>query len=80
MRLLGESKLHDEGRASDADGRNRERLINGVIQTYTGEVHGELFFQRPHRYLENAPCVLPFTDRVRDLLQQIQALELRMQL
>ena len=65
--------------ASDADAGNVQLLGDRVVEADAAEVYREAIFQAANHDLKNALRILPLANRARGLVEQIQALQLRLE-
>ena len=74
--LFSHGKRERQIPAMQPDLRHLDLRISGRIPAYAGEIGGQPIFQRPDHHLVDAGQVVPLAYRTRDLLQQVQSLEL----
>src|ERR1051325_6683358 len=79
MRLWGHAKDHGQGLTARADAVHDELFAYCVIEAYGAEVEREIVFQGADDHLKNAAQILPFPYRARNLVEQIQSVQLSLQ-
>ncbi len=78
-RLFRHGDLLGQRAAGDTDRGDGQLAVGGVVQAHAAEIQRQLFLQRADHHLQDAGQVLALADGARGALQQVHALQLRLQ-